>query len=49
LANSIVQKVEQTGQSKLKTPVENQEVVQNALNVLGLCLRDLGRNKPQKS
>lgn len=35
LVNSLVQKDESTGQTYLKIPVQNQEVVSNALQVLG--------------
>jgi SNF2 family DNA or RNA helicase len=43
LVNSIVQKDETTGQSYLKIPVENQEVVQNALNVFGALFAGFGK------
>jgi hypothetical protein len=35
LVNSLVEKDQQTGQTYLKIPVQNQEVISNALQVLG--------------
>ena len=43
LVNSLVQKDEKTGQSYLKIPVENQEVVQNALNIFGALFAGFGK------
>jgi hypothetical protein len=43
LVNSIVQKDEKTGQTYLKIPVENQDVVQNALSVLGNLFASFGK------
>jgi hypothetical protein len=43
LVNSIVQKDEKTGQTYLKIPVESQDVVQNALSVLGNLFASFGK------
>jgi SNF2 family DNA or RNA helicase len=43
LVNSIVAKDEATGQTYLKIPVENQAVVQNALNVFGALFANFGK------
>ena len=43
LVNSLVQKDEATGQTFLKIPVQNQEVVSNALQVLGALFGGLGK------
>ena len=42
LVNEIVEKDEQTGQSYLKIPVEDSEVVKNAAKLLGGLLSKLG-------
>lgn len=43
LVNSLVQKDEATGQTFLKIPVQNQEVVSNALQVLGALFGGLNK------
>lgn len=43
LVNSIVQKDENTGQTFLKIPVENQAVVQNALTLFGSLFAGFGK------